>query len=570
MATAEPKPKSKQEIKVPREITDKGWLVPLFYVDTACFTNPGGTTRGTEVGMQELKKSLVVSGQLQPIHASPSDDGETLNVVCGFRRTEALTQLALEKLIRVYNGAKSMKPGDDGFIVIVRPKDRLIVSNDESEIPETNGDTWKNAYLRALKEAKILVSIEAVTDPVDAALKNLTENQLREDFTLTELTSRIQILLKQEVPQKRIAKGLGYSEPKVSQMIKVGRLVDYLRDLLVKSDDGLKSLNLEETEMTARIEQTNSALEEIKRRMSLPKANRCSVSFSHLRDFAGRVIVGKNKKPMPLSAIIFAVEILARMDSGKINDKKETMDYGAFITVMDDAVKRANKFEKASDAAETAKDAINEAENVSTGNSVVEAATVGDIADAQAETAEANAVAADADAKAAVDPATDTTADVEADKAAEKAADKADRDATMSELAAEEHTPTAAGDSEAVKEETPVGQTSTKTVDVPEEAAFTMKDPTKIKVQADQYMEYAASDDETILVADKACFLYGASELYAIIGMETEADKAHEAYVEYIESLNGFIEALKNAANKHVKDANELGALVDLKPSYKG
>lgn len=572
MATVE-----KKELKVPREITDKGCLVSLFYLDTACFSNPGGITRGTEVGMQELKKSLASSGQLQAIYTSPSENGETLSVVCGFRRMEALTQIALEKLVRAYNGAKSLKPGDNGFIALVNPRERLIISNDESEIPETDGDTWKNAYFRALKEAKVLVSIGTVADPVDAALKNLTENQQREDFTLTELTSRIQTLMKQEVPQKRIAKGLGVSEPKVSQMIKVGRLVDYLRDMIVESDEGLKSLGLEETELTVKIEQINSALEEIKRRMSLPKANRCSVSFSHLREFSGRVIVGKNKKPIPLSAIIFAIEVLARMDNGKINAKKETMDYGAFITVIDDAEKRATKFEKASDAAADAQKAISEAEGVSTGKTdkvaedthpaVAEATTVGDIADAQAETAEANAVAEDGTVTepgpTAVDPAADMEADGEADitateAEADRAADKANKAATMKELA---------GDSEVVEDRL-VGQTATKTVDVPEEAAFTMKDPAKIKSQANQYMEYAASDDDTILMADKVCFLYGASELYSIIGMETEADKAHEAYVKYVEGLNSFIEALQNTARHHVIDKSELQALADLRPVY--
>ena len=548
------------EIKFEYSQSQEGLVVPLFHIDTETYPNPGGGTRGSVEGMMELRKSLRVEKQLQPIRCAVSEDGLKASVYAGFRRTEAKRQNALEKVVKAYNAAKELKAGDDGYIVLNDPTSREKVHADTSEIPDSDGDTWANAFERALKEETILVAIGEVDNMLDARLKNLAENENREDFTTMELCSTITALIAEGAKQKDIGKSLGRSESKISQSVKIAKLPKAIRDLI------------EEHAADDQKELLNSCVDELERRMGLSKGDKCNTSFSHLREFSGRVLVSGKKEPLTFDTTINILKVLVRCsDNGKINGEQETMDYGVFVAKIKDEEKKAKLATKEEEKAEEAADGV----------------TAADVADAQAGSADGGAAAAEANAQeedaapaaetseAASDsevaePVTESEEDAGAVETVTEESDSVDELDTAAE-ASETADELAGGDDEAQAEigtEVNDGQSRTKTTDAPTEDAFKVKDAVAIRDNADQYRGFALEGDTP--TAERAVFLGIAAELYDVIGMKAEYKTTSAAGNQYLEDLNAYIDLLQKSLKDAGIDKEKLKGIAAKRPVVTG
>lgn len=559
-----------EEIKFEYKQSSEGLVIPLFYLDTSVYPNPGGVTRGTSEAMMELRKSLKAEGQLDAVRAALDPSGEKVNVYAGFRRTEASRQNALEKIVRAYNKAKDLKSGDDGYIVLNDPTSRAKVADDTSEIPDTDGDTWANAYERALKETTILVSLGEVKDPLDARMKNLASNEARENFTVMELCGEIIMLVNEGVKQKQIGKSLGRSESKISQSLKIGRFPGALRDIIKENKGDSGDKDKEEAEVLL------GCVDELERRMALPKNDRCSISFSHLREFSGRVIVSASKEPLQPRTIFSLLKTLVRCgENGKVDETKDTMDYGVFLTLIKDEEKK-EKLATKEEEEEEGKEEQAAGETVEGVAEAQEAQT----ATAEAEAKEANAQEEDQAPKPTATeekvaegiskPAEEEAGDEGAVEAVDTAGESAETAAELAGPTDEDAAQAEVGTEEAAED---AGKSRTKTTDAPTEEAFKVKDAITIKNTADQYMQFAGDESSTLV--DKAAFLSVAAELFDVIGCSEEHKKVSAAGTEFVEGLDNYINALqdtlRNSANSGKAPSKEtLKGLVAKRPVITG
>src|SRR5690348_11938172 len=88
----------KKSVEIPVE---GGVTVPLSKINNTWVKN--SRKKIGETGMKELIENLRVQGQLQPVVGCWNEDGSTINLVGGFRRTEALHQIALKRVVKEYN-----------------------------------------------------------------------------------------------------------------------------------------------------------------------------------------------------------------------------------------------------------------------------------------------------------------------------------------------------------------------------------------------------------------------------------------------------------------------------------
>jgi hypothetical protein len=280
-----------ETIAIERTITPGSFTVKVDELDSTVYENPRGEMLESEV--VKMQHSLKQHGQLSSVLVARIENSALFAVVAGYTRTEAQTRNVHAPLIHKWNDEKGLKgPAEPGFLVVSNPDHRKIV---REAYPEDY------AKQRDKDDHKLQVFVDTtVKTQGDARLKSFVENFVRSDMSLMAEIMAIEKMISVDGRKaSEIAKQIKSSEPAISQMRKVGRLPAYLRELLVTPDKGEV---IAEAELTKIKEDTKVLVDELERRLGLKKNEEQAVSFSHVREFAARIIVKEPKAGEPEEA----------------------------------------------------------------------------------------------------------------------------------------------------------------------------------------------------------------------------------------------------------------------------
>lgn len=503
-------------------------------------------------------------------------DGYYIALIAGFCRVEAMQRNALKKVVDAYNESFGFSNGDVGFIPLGGKGfdsyyDRLKIRD--------AGPEWAEKYDKALKDYPVNIITAPVANKLEAMCRNFGENNIREDTCLFDNMVRIQEFVDSGMKGNDIAKLAKANVSAVSQYTKIW---EFVRDFP-------KMIEMNTKPGTVERQHAINAFNEFVRRSKLMKDSDEKVPFSHARDYTGIVLHSKAPLSWPRS-IDLLKKLVCLNDKGEPT-KGETMDYGAFQTRCKDAQRldqlpavdpnavapatgvipsltlptgvdpSATPHTAESLAAQQAAGVVTNVVSPATGNPVVpvqptvpnKTAEVVRPEDAAREAAIGNANLTKADA---VQIAAPTSADL-APPASH------DKDAPIEDLTAfdagDDYMQSLVGTGVDASDLAPILPTgerkgSTMLSSSPTER-YAMSSPEKLETKALRLVSVAL-DKETDLV-DRACQMFSAINLFAAIGRSGEMDACHTSYVEYVEKVIAYVDALKATADKSASDADK-------------
>lgn len=494
----------------------------------------------------ELMGLLKEHGQLNSVLGAWQPDG-TIALVAGFCRYEAMERLALEKIIDEYNHAHGHpKPDNEGYIPVgsfgfdSRAK-RL-------KVREAGGE-WMKKYDAALASYQIKVTTTIIEDEADAALKNIASNAY-EKPPLLDLCKQIETLMqKPGITAKKVAKALKLNETTVSLHRKINECPKFLRELFQKD---LSELAKKPEEQQIVRDTLITAVSELERRLGLEAENPQSISYSHAREFAGAVM---HKEPMSLTGAAKALKDLVCMgDNGKVSDAG-TPEYSVFMAKLREA-KRIGKEPAPAPAAATPPAATPTVDLTTLSKEQLEqfdkAAAAVVPAPAAAPPVSTGNQPAPAVPTVPASPLPTATPTVVAQPALSPAelAKQAEIEAANSEFVgtSTDALLDAEGDAAPIGETlataADAGQTNKKLTDAPVASKYKPKPPEKIENAANRMIDYA-SDTERATPIDQASYLLAAAQLFSMVGMDEAQMAANEAYVNFVEGLNKYLNLLE-------------------------
>lgn len=541
---------SNETVAVKTEVPAEGQVkVVLSRINNRHFKNSRHGI-GTSLAMSELVSNIKAQGLLVPVLGTWSEDGSEIWLVAGYRRTEAMQQIALKSLVKDFNDKMGYKPGDADFVDLQNQDHRERIRDTSPE--------WAEKYKEALDKLSVEVRTSAIADTTSARIKNLVENEVREDFTLAELCDTIRELLDEGVKQKDIAKGMSKTDAAISQLAKIARMPKLLAERFEK---GIPELKLAESDKQKMLAEYPTAIEELERRIALPKGHTQAIPFSHMRDFAA----GFDHKtdPLSLTSSFNLLRDLVRLGPQGNATEIATMDYGVFKAKLADARQETKKLAEApaetkaetkpsgdGQAAEKPEVSTGKTESPPPAAAVPAAQTVQEIAQQQ----QKPTLTAEDEVNAQIIAEANAAESVAEDKLQELADASDEDEATKAAKAAEK------------KEKEVTGETRTSTKEAPS-VAYRMMDAPNIENMAVQFVNWARTD-ETATICDREKFLFSAQNLYDILGMKDQANAIGEVELLFVEKLNAYVKTLEEFFATKATDA-EKKSLAELYPSVK-
>jgi hypothetical protein len=572
----------KDTVQISQEIPAEGTVtVTLAQIDVTRFKNY--RKQATETHLMDLFGKIKEHKQLTPVIGAWLPNGK-IGLIAGFCRYEAMERLAMEKLVREYNQANGKEAGQEGYISLGGAG---FNSRLEREKILLAGGEWKAKYEAALKGYNILVRTIVVDDDADAALKNVVENTYDKP-PLADLCDRIEDLLTHpEITQKRVARALKMSEPAVSQHRKIHACPEFMRK---KFAGDLSELAKKPEDQVVIRQQLLTAVAEFERRLSLDPENGQSISFSHAREFSGAIM--HTKEEMTVAGIAKALKDLVVMQDNGTLSTHNTPEYGVFMAKLRDAKRLGKKGEEEPAAAGAAAGATPTTPAAGTAAPVA----THDLSSLSQETAArfdkagenlhpavstGNQPAAPAATTAPTTPLAATQTPVvskqptlspeDQARQAEIEASNAAADSPASDRMDELTGPSTESLIAAEGVDTPVaaptdGQMKGKTTDAPVASKYRPKAPEKIEQAANRMLDYA-SDEQRATPIDQAGYLLASTQLFNAVGMEDAERAVNEAFVNFNEGLNKYLEALTNSV-KEAKGEVVLKEIQALMPKF--
>lgn len=523
-----------------RKVDANSLMVTVDQLDTEHFKNV--RTHMNPDKIAEYRQSLKDQGQIQNISVIQLDTGK-LALFAGYTRTEAFWQNVCDPLIKKWNSDNNLKSTDPNFLKVDDPKHRKMVVN---AFPEE----FEKEKTKPHNMVRVVVD-ESVKTEGQARTKSFIENYQRQDLSLADTFDTLDTLINKDgISATNISRTLKKTPSQISQYIKASKLGKTLREVLVTPETG-EVIN--ESDLAKLKEDVNVLMNEYDRRLSIAKGEKdyeLSLSLSHVREFSQRVVPGVSADwvcPLTRAQILSLLCYLVGADEKKMTLKANAppMNYGVFMSTMKTCEELTKNKREGKVTEEAATAAVAEGDNSET--QVAEGATTGTVDGLAAQQAatevstgksgevEAAAAEANADAVVAPAPASDAKSSAESDK-----------------LAAE----LVGGDiSDDDSEEELTGETNRKTQNAPLQAAK-LKDANIILSHVKNFIATAGEPEDvelTPLLGVQAGALQAAQFGLFCLGLDTKAKAMQKSSVEFAESLEAYITALEEHAERSTK-----------------
>lgn len=559
-----------KEVVIPEEGQCR---VSLFDIDPTVYENYRSTVPDSHIN--DLSRSLGMNKNGEQIHnisGVKTEDGLKIGLVAGFCRYEAMQRNALKKIVKEYNAEFAPDPNDEEHVKLglVNTEDGtydLVNSRFERERIREKSEEWAEKYDEALKSYEVNVVVNKPKDEIESLLKNVEENEVRQDAPLVDLCRVIDKLLSKGVKGREIAKRTKISASKVSQVKKINELVPYFESEFEKKY-GEKG----ESPDAEHLSMLKDALAEYNKRIALPKGHEKAIPLAHAREFS-YVVLSKDEA-ISLSKAEKLLLKLVRFEGGKPTNRG-VMDWG----IWQQAIKDAKVEPEAPKAGESGE----ESGKVSSGQSDAKAkdGKEGESVDTLAEKQEGDKESRskeDEEAEAELKRQNEEDSDNEPAEVEDAEDTGEDADEDDSDLDEEDYTPDEdelselEGESEDVDDvdddlAPPVaGEKRATAKDAPEDR-FRLKTAENIEAQAKRCIDDANAED--CHPVDRVAFLLSAVNLYEVIGLDAELEVVNEAYVEQVEAVMQYFDKMREVVGKKASK-EEKAALKKLKPEFEG
>ena len=567
VSTASVIPSAEVEV-VERQIAPGSFLCHIDELDPTAFKNPRGEMLEKNVIL--MQHSLKHHGQISSIAVSKIEGSAKLGVNAGWTRTEATIRNVHDPLIRKWNEEHGIKTASEpGWMMVSNPDHRKIVR-----------EAYPEDYLkhRDRDENKLYVIVDPkVKTAGQAFMKGFIENTARTDMSLVAEINAIETMIGEYgYKQGEVARATKISDTQVSLMRKIGRLPAFLRTLLITPEAGEV---IPEAELTKLKEDVTVLMDEFERRLALPKDDEEMLSYSHCREFAGKVMAkdkkadakegeGEEKESTRSLTRVQVLDLLcwlvgANDKSHKLNAKTPPEQYPLFMSRMKryeqaTAAKREGKGEAVAPATPTtdAGSAVGAVDGLA--KAQADATTPATPATPAVSSGNAPAVAP---ATPATTPVSDGTTAADGTVTPTAAADEENADAniTNSDIAAGlvgADAANLADDDIEPESLTPAGQKSTKVQSAPlagvkvREANVILN---AINTLVEQAMELAGEGEANKNMVLVGAALASASFGYEMLGMDDKQKEFAEAANNYAESVELYILGLEAFAEKAAK-----------------
>lgn len=510
--------------------------------------------------MDAFEQNIRDNGLISPVAIAVEPEGK-YGLVAGFRRTEVFHRLALRPVVEAYNKRHNLTNGD--AVDYRDPESR-------KKVLEAGGE-WQQKWQTALENRLISAQIVEVKDDYNAAVLNILENREREDIPLADEMNRIEELIQQYgKTQGEVAKRLTVDKSFVSSLRKIYKMRSYMEEVYFKD---LTPLGFSEEKTEAMKKHIEVMLDELDRRMALPKDNDAAVKFSLARDLSNFVKPPKTKEPISTEGVIEALEILTCVEwCGKqpaVDRRRKTPESTLFGAKLREIVEREANYKKAQ-AAKSEEPAADATASV-TVDEIAEAQQAGTATEATTEAAPQTTSAPEVSTGNQAVPAAPA-----ATKAEEPASvSKEDAFAAINE---DDDTPsvltgTSASEEDEDDEEADQvsdGRISRTRVSGPTKAVYNMMDPDRIDQKAKGLIESAFDADkgDFVSVVDRLAFFCAADQLYSVLGSIAITKEITRSFLAYSKAVNQYVDKLEEIATKSVGEeaVKDLKSLIPARP----
>lgn len=521
-------------------------VVPLSRIRTDYFDNYRTDLSGLSgEDIKDLKENLKELGQLQNVLGTWLEDG-SVALSAGFRRVTAMRHLCLDELVDKYN------------------KENKLKTNDEQYIRDWHADSYNrilevkpNEARKLLDNYTVKVDIREYKDEIGAMIDNGAENESRLDVPLTDTINLVVRLKNLKVKQVRIAKGLGKSESTISQYLKISNLSKDIKEVLL-DEDNMKLMGLDDAATKVHLLQVKGLLEELEKRIGLPKNNERAVPFSHLRDLSAAVA---NKAGCALEAkqLVETLQYLVKYTNTPIGTP--TPEYGQFKNKLNDAINLSNSIRKERELEKTKPKQVQQnvtLDDLSKKQEELETASKAETIDKTLEDLAGATPHSDSDSDSAddidIESLIDETEEALSGSLMEEVEISGSVDDDDSDIPPDE-------DLEAIEDEeddlpSTAGEASittskTKTMDKPA-SKFRQRSPEDVFKLALVVLQTAEDDDFSVF--ERLASLQTGRFLLDTIGLDAECKKLDDIYEEYLAESVKYVGGLIECAKQHDKD----------------
>lgn len=267
------------------QIAPGSFLVTVDQLDPDVYDNPrlAGGSSLPEDSINELRHNLKTQGQLQNIGVLPSPKGDgKYAVYFGWSRTEAFIRNVFEPLIDKWNKEKGLESTAAEYLVVTNKNHLEIVRAAYPAEFEKEKNKPHN---------KVYVKIDSELDAANKGavyVKGVAENTVRKNMTLWQEINALNNLVDNlNYTAKNAGAVLKLSPTVVSLKRKISKLPTVLGNVLITPDAGEV---LAEADLVKLKEGSKKLIGELVRRMNLMEGDLESISYSHAREFAARVV----------------------------------------------------------------------------------------------------------------------------------------------------------------------------------------------------------------------------------------------------------------------------------------
>lgn len=515
-------------------------VVPLSRIRTDYFDNYRTDVSGLSgEDIKDMKENLKELGQLQNVLGTWLEDG-SVALSAGFRRVTAMRHLCLDELISKYNKDNKLKTGDEQYI-----KDWHTDSY--NRILEVK----PNEARKLLDNYTVKVDIREYKDEIGAMLDNMAENEARLDVPLSDTLQAVARLKNLKVKQNRIAKSLAKSEATISQYVKINGLAQDIKDVLL-DEANMKLMGLDDAATKVHLLQVKGLLEELEKRIGLPKNNERAVPFSHLRDLSAAV-ANKAGCALEPKQLVETLQYLVKYTDKPIGTP--TPEYGQFKNKLNDAINLSNSIRKERELEKTKPKQVQQnvtLDDLSKKQEELETASKAETIDKTLEDLAGAAPDSDSDSTDDIDIESlidETEEALSGSLMEEVEVDDEDSDIPLDEdLEAieeeDEDLPSTAG-------EASITTSKTKTMDKPA-SKFRQRSPEDVFKLALVVLQTAEDDDFSVF--ERLASLQTGRFLLDTIGLDAECKKLDDIYEEYLAESVKYVGGLIECAKQHDKD----------------